>query len=70
LGQPSGDQPNRSWTHRLRLSVAYLRYNDGDVRLDAEGTACKAGMMLRAGRLEVRPWEDLRDDGASLSERL
>ena len=46
-----------SWTHRPGLSVAYLRYNHEDVRLDA-------ARMLRAGRPEVRPREDLRSDGA------
>ncbi|CAD6263877.1 unnamed protein product [Miscanthus lutarioriparius] len=38
-----------SWTHRLRLSVAYLQYNHGDVRLDAEGTACNDAAGWTAG---------------------
>jgi len=49
-----------SWTHRLGLSVAYLRYNHEDVRLDAASTACKDATGWKAGGAAERGLEGRR----------
>ena len=49
-----------SWTHRPGLSVAYLRYNHEDVRLDAASTACKDATGWTAGGAAERGPEGRR----------
>jgi len=49
-----------AWMHRLGVSVAYLRYNHEDVRLDAAGTACKDATGWTAGGAAERGPEGQR----------